>query len=94
MPAFCSFNILNSLKEVAKNGTYKAVVEFQPIEEQRFQQKLEFFTDKYTVSCMLKGKGVRPEVLIEPEDGLVNMGGVLLDEYSEKTVKIKNACNF
>ena len=37
---------------------------------------------------------MRPEVLIEPEDGLLNMGGVLIDEYSEKTVKIKNACNF
>ena len=33
-------------------------------------------------------------MLIEPENGLVNMGGVLLDEYSEKTVKINNACNF
>jgi hypothetical protein len=43
---------------------------------------------------MLKGKGVRPEVQIEPENGLVNMGGVLLDEHSEKTIKIKNICNF
>ena len=42
----------------------------------------------------MKGKGVRPEVEIEPENGLTSMGGVLLDENSEKTVKIKNICNF
>jgi len=43
---------------------------------------------------MLKGKGVRPEVQIEPDNGLVNLGGVLLDEWAERTVKIKNVCNF
>lgn len=60
MPIFCSFNVLNSLKEIMQGGTFKAVIEFQPIEEQRFQQRLEFYTEKYLVSCMLKGKGVRP----------------------------------
>lgn len=64
MPIFCSFNVLNSLKEMMQGGTFKAVIEFQPIEEQRFQQRLEFYTEKYSVSCMLKGKGVRPEVTI------------------------------
>jgi hypothetical protein len=60
MPIFCSFNVLNSLKEIPDGATFKAVLEFQPIEEQRFQQRLEFFTDRYSVSCLLKGKGVRP----------------------------------
>lgn len=40
MPIFSSFNVLNSLKEVPEGATFKAVLEFQPIEEQRFQQKL------------------------------------------------------
>ncbi len=40
MPIFCSFNVLNSLKEIPDGGTFKAVLEFQPIEEQRFQQRL------------------------------------------------------
>jgi len=40
MPIFCSFNVLNSMKEVPQGGTHRAVVEFQPIEEQKFQQRL------------------------------------------------------
>lgn len=79
MPIFSSFNVLNSLKEVPTGGSFKAVLEFQPIEEQRFHQRLEFYTDKYTVSCQLRGKGVRPEVAIEPESGLVGLGGVLVE---------------
>jgi hypothetical protein len=46
------------------------------------------------VSCQVQGKGVRPEVQIEPENGLISMGGVLLEEYAERTVKVKNVCNF
>jgi hypothetical protein len=42
----------------------------------------------------VQGKGVRPEVQIEPENGLISMGGVLLEEYAERTVKVKNVCNF
>lgn len=78
LPIFCSFNVLNSLKEVEPNKPFRAVIEFQPIEEQVFEQKIEFFTDQYSVSCRVKGKGVRPEVQIEPDNGLVNLGGVLL----------------
>jgi hypothetical protein len=94
MPIFSSFNVLNSLKEILQGGSFKGVIEFQPIEEQRFKERLEFYTDKYSVSCILKGKGVRPEVVIEPESGLIPIGGVLLDEFAEKTIKIKNICNF
>ena len=46
------------------------------------------------MSCLLKGKGVRPDINITPENGLLDFGGVLLDEYSEKTFTIKNICNF
>lgn len=37
---------------------------------------------------------MRPEVAIEPESGLVAMGGVLLEEHAERTIKIRNVCNF
>ena len=91
---FCCFSVLNSMKEIPNKGVFKAVVEFQPIEEQNFAQRLTFFTNKYTVSCNLKGKGARPEVKVDPESGLLNLGSVLIDEHSEKTFKIKNICNF
>lgn len=51
-------------------------------------------TGKYRVSCTLKGKGMRPEVKIEPESGLLGLGGVILDEQSDKSFKIKNPTNF
>jgi hypothetical protein len=46
------------------------------------------------VSVKLKGHGVRPEVKLDPEQGLMNMGGVVLGESVEKTFKITNVSNF
>jgi hypothetical protein len=42
----------------------------------------------------LKGNGVRPEVKVFPENGLVNVGGVVLGDYSERNFKITNVSNF
>ncbi len=39
---------------------------------------------------MIKGIGVRPEVAIEPEEGLVAFGNILVNETVEKAFKIKN----
>lgn len=94
MPIFCSFNVLNSLREVEAGKPFKAVIEFQPIEEQPFQQRIEFFTDQYSISCSVQGKGVRPEVQIEPAGGLVSLGAVMIEEQAERSVTIRNICNF
>lgn len=42
----------------------------------------------------MKGCGVRPEVNIEPEEGLLSFGNVLVGETVEKTFKIKNISSF
>ena len=47
-----------------------------------------------TVSAYMKGCGVRPEVNIEPEEGLLSFGNVLAGETFEKTFKIKNISSF
>ena len=47
-----------------------------------------------TVSVYMKGCGVRPEVNIEPEEGLLNFGNVLAGETVEKSFKIKNISSF
>jgi hypothetical protein len=47
-----------------------------------------------TVSVYMKGCGVRPEVNIEPEEGLLYFGNVLAGETAEKTFKIKNISSF
>jgi hypothetical protein len=52
------------------------------------------FSDTQRVSVKLKGKGVKPEVQVLPEDGLLNFGGLVLGEITERTFKVKNISNF
>jgi P pilus assembly chaperone PapD len=46
------------------------------------------------VSVDLKGTGVRPEVGIEPADGLITFGNILVNETSERSFKITNVSSF
>ena len=52
------------------------------------------FSDHTMVSVLLKGTGVRPEVKITPEDGIVPFGNVLVGETAEKTFSIQNVSSF
>jgi hypothetical protein len=51
-------------------------------------------TETSKISCVLKGFGARPDINIIPETGLIHFGGVVLSEKAEKTLTIKNVCNF
>ena len=46
------------------------------------------------VSVLLKGTGVRPEVNIQPEDGLLSFTNILVNETAEKEFVIKNISSF
>jgi hypothetical protein len=46
------------------------------------------------VSVELKGTGVRPEVNIDPEDGIISFGNILVNENIEKTFNITNVSGF
>jgi len=46
------------------------------------------------VSAKLKGIGVRPEVKVVPENGLIPFNGVVQGEFAERTFKITNVSNF
>ena len=46
------------------------------------------------VSVNLKGTGVRPEVHIDPEEGLLQFPAVLVGETAEKTFQITNVSGF
>ena len=52
------------------------------------------FSDHTMVSVLLKGTGVRPEVKITPEDGILPFGNVLVGEQAEKTFQIQNVSSF
>jgi len=45
-------------------------------------------------SVNLKGRGVRPEVKITPEDGLMYFANLLVGESSTKEFEIKNISSF
>ena len=47
-----------------------------------------------TVSVFMKVSGVKPEVHIEPEEGLLYFGNILVGETFEKSFKIKNISSF
>ena len=52
------------------------------------------FSDHTMVSVLLKGTGVRPEVKITPEEGILPFGNVIVGETSEKTFMIENVSSF
>lgn len=52
------------------------------------------FSNHTTVSVVLKGTGVRPEVKIQPEDGILPFGNIIVGETSEKSFTIENISSF
>lgn len=52
------------------------------------------FSDHTMVSVNLKGTGVKPEVHINPTDGLIAFGNIIAGESIEKTFTIKNVSSF
>ena len=46
------------------------------------------------VSVNLKGTGVRPEVTITPEEGLITFSNILVGETMERSFVIKNVSSF
>ncbi|CAG9327365.1 unnamed protein product [Blepharisma stoltei] len=94
LPPFGGFTVLNAMR-VVESGQKKAiVVEFEPINQQYFEEKLTIRTGNSAVSIVLKGRGVRPELKLDPEDGLLNMGNAIPGDFVEKAFTLKNIVSF
>jgi hypothetical protein len=52
------------------------------------------YSNHTIVSVQLKGTGVQPEVTISIEDGLMNFGNLIQNEFVEKSFSIKNISSF
>jgi hypothetical protein len=52
------------------------------------------YSESTMVSVALKGRGVKPEVTISPENGLISFSNVILGETTEKTFDITNISSF
>ena len=56
------------------------MVQFEPHEQQKYEERIVMNSEHTTVSVFMKGKGVKPEVNIEPEEGLLNFGNIIVGE--------------
>lgn len=91
---FGGFSVLNALRPIVPGETRSIVVQFEPLAQQIYEERLVINSEHTTVSVVMKGCGVRPEVSIEPEEGLLNFGNIVVGEVYEKTFKIKNVSSF
>ena len=91
---FGGFSVLNAMRTIKPGETKPIVVQFEPLAQQIYEERVVMFSDHTMVSVMLKGTGVRPEVKITPEDGLLNFGNVLQGESCEKVLEIQNVSSF
>lgn len=52
------------------------------------------YSDTTMVSVNLKGTGVRPEVNITPEEGLLTFSNIMVGETAERSFTITNVSSF
>jgi len=91
---FGGFSVLNAMRTIRPGETKPIVVQFEPLAQQIYEERVVIYSDSTMVSVNLKGVGVRPEVKIDPEDGLIDFHNVLVNETAEKTFQITNVSSF
>eukprot|EP01017_Pseudomicrothorax_dubius_P009283 TRINITY_DN13124_c0_g1_i2.p1 TRINITY_DN13124_c0_g1~~TRINITY_DN13124_c0_g1_i2.p1 ORF type:complete len:352 (-),score=62.77 TRINITY_DN13124_c0_g1_i2:3-1058(-) len=94
LPLYGGFSLLNALRPINKGEMKGIKIQFEPHTQQIFEEKLKIFSNTSSISLHLKGKGVRPEVQLLPESGLLPFGGVLLGDVVERTFTVKCLSNF
>ena len=82
---FGGFSVLNAMRTIRPGETKPIVVQFEPLAQQIYEERVVMFSDHTMVSVLLKGTGVRPEVKITPEDGIIPFNNVIVGETAEKT---------
>ena len=91
---FGGFTVLNAMRIIEPGQTLSVIIEFEPLSQQLFEEKLLLKTSNSVVSVSLKGRGVRPQLKLDPEDGLINIGNCVVGDTIEKTFSLKNLVTF
>ena len=91
---FGGFSVLNALRTIKPGESMPIVVQFEPAEQQIYEERVIIYSATTMVSVLLKGVGVRPEVSVTPEDGLLSFSNILVGETAEKSFAIKNVSSF
>ena len=91
---FGGFSVLNAMRTIKPGETKPIVVQFEPHDQQIYEERIVIYSDTTMVSVNLQGRGVRPEVNIEPENGLIDFKNILQGENTEQTFEISNISSF
>ena len=91
---FGGFTVLNAMRVIEPGQFRPIVVEFEPLSQQLFEEKLILKTATSVVSVHLKGRGVRPQLKLDPEDGLINLGNCVIGDTIEKIITLRNLVTF
>lgn len=94
LPLFGGFNVLNALRSIPPGKTRNIVIQFEPHNEQEFKEKLRIYCKESSISLNLRGRSVKPEVHLEPENGILDVSSCLVGENIGKKFVIKNISNF
>lgn len=97
LPENQCFTVLNAPRTVGAKP-FQFLVEFKPQLVQIYQSTLQLRTQNTRVQVPLRGKGVRPVLRINPEDGILHMGSVVYSknckDYTTAKLDIKNESPF
>lgn len=91
---FGGFSVLNAMRTLKPGETKPVVIQFEPLAQQIYEERIVIYSGTTMVSVNLKGTGVRPEVTIEPNDGIISFSNALVKETVEKQFEITNVSSF
>lgn len=91
---FGGFSVLNAMRTLKPGETKPIVIQFEPLAQQIYEERIIIYSGTTMVSVNLKGTGVRPEVNIQPEDGIISFNNALVGETVEKQFEITNVSSF
>mmetsp|Transcript_45133 Transcript_45133/g.107346 ORF Transcript_45133/g.107346 Transcript_45133/m.107346 type:complete len:1663 (+) Transcript_45133:129-5117(+) len=96
LPEPSCFKVLNAPRPVGSSKPFQLMVEFNPAEAQIYESVLQLYSihDKSDGSGLqgpvaqvpLRGKGVRPVLKIQPENGILQLGAVIHTKESDNYV--------
>mmetsp|Transcript_63056 Transcript_63056/g.168998 ORF Transcript_63056/g.168998 Transcript_63056/m.168998 type:complete len:1536 (+) Transcript_63056:90-4697(+) len=103
LPETACFAVLNAARPV-KDKPFQLAVEFKPQYAQIYKASLRIFSQSARVEVQLQGKGVRPILAIEPDNGVIQFGAIVAPlhradaehpaDMVEQTMKILNNSGF
>ena len=89
------YSVLNAARPLAADGGSMVLkVQFAPLKQLKFFEKLHLRTDAGFVDVSLVGQGVSPVLSIEPADGHIELGHVVRGERSTGKCLLRNCSVF